>query len=131
MWKYFKMKYKKLETIKADIFIMWTMENSFSTRHKTQKLQRKRLIDFITWTFNICMLKINTHAFVVAQLVNNSPGIWETWVRSLGWEDPLEKGKATHSNILAWRIPGYIVHGITKSQTQLRNFHFHFEMNTG
>ena len=31
--------------------------------------------------------------------------MWETWVRSLGWEDPLEKGKATHSSILAWRIP--------------------------
>ena len=35
----------------------------------------------------------------------NSPAMWETWVRSLGWEEPLEKGKATHSNILAWRIP--------------------------
>ena len=39
------------------------------------------------------------------QLVKNLPAIWETWVRSLGWEDPLEKGKATHSSILAWRIP--------------------------
>ena len=104
MWKYFKMKHKKLRTIKADIF-MWTMENSFSTRHKPQKLQRKRLIDFITWTFNIYMLKINTHAFLVAQLVKNPPAIWETWVWSLGWEDPLEKGKASHSSILAWRIP--------------------------
>ena len=35
----------------------------------------------------------------------NLPAIWETWVRSLGWEDPLEKGKATHSSILAWRSP--------------------------
>ena len=35
----------------------------------------------------------------------NPPSVQETWVRSLGWEDPLEKGKATHSNILAWRIP--------------------------
>ena len=42
---------------------------------------------------------------VVAQLVKNLPAMRETWVRSLGWEDPLEKGKATHSNILAWRIP--------------------------
>jgi len=40
---------------------------------------------------------------LVAQLVK--PAVWETWVRSLGWEDPLEKGKATHSGILAWRIP--------------------------
>ena len=44
-------------------------------------------------------------AFLVAQLVKNLPATWETWVRSLGWEDPLEKGKATHSSILAWRIP--------------------------
>ena len=44
-------------------------------------------------------------ASLVAQLVKNLPAIRETWVRSLGWEDPLEKGKATHSSILAWRIP--------------------------
>ena len=41
----------------------------------------------------------------VAQLVKKLPTMWETWVRSLGWGDPLEKGKATHSSILAWRIP--------------------------
>ena len=41
----------------------------------------------------------------MAQLVKNPPAMWETLVRSLGWEDPLEKGKATHSSILAWRIP--------------------------
>ena len=44
-------------------------------------------------------------AFLVAQLVKNLPAIWETWVQSLGWEDPLEKGMATHSSVLAWRIP--------------------------
>ena len=46
-----------------------------------------------------------SQASLVAQLVKNPPVIQETWVRSLGWEDPLEKGKATHSSILAWRIP--------------------------
>ena len=45
---------------------------------------------------------------LVAQLVKNPPAMQETWVRSLGWEDPLEKGKATHSSILAWRIPWII-----------------------
>ena len=40
----------------------------------------------------------------VAQLVKNPPATRETWIRSLGWDDPLEKGKATHSSILAWRI---------------------------
>ena len=44
-------------------------------------------------------------AFPMAQLVKNLPAMQETLVRSLGWEDPLEKGKATHSSILAWRIP--------------------------
>ena len=44
-------------------------------------------------------------ASLVAQLVKNPPAMRETWVQSLGWEDPLENGKATHSSILAWRIP--------------------------
>ena len=44
-------------------------------------------------------------ASLVVQLVRNPPAMQETWVQSLDWEDPLEKGKATHSNILAWRIP--------------------------
>ena len=42
---------------------------------------------------------------LVAQLVKNLPTVWVTWVRSLDWEDPLEEGMATHSSILAWRIP--------------------------
>ena len=42
---------------------------------------------------------------LVAQLVKNPPAVRETWVQSLGWGDPLEKGKATHCSILAWRIP--------------------------
>ena len=44
-------------------------------------------------------------ASLVDQTVKNVPATWETWVQSLGWEDPLEEGKATHSSILAWRIP--------------------------
>ena len=56
-------------------------------------------------------------------MVKNLPVIQETWVRSLGWEDPLEKGMTTHSSILAWRIPmdrgawQAMVHGVAKSQT--------------
>ena len=56
--------------------------------------------------------------------------MWETWVQYLGWEDSLEEDKATHSSILAWRIPmdkgawRVTVHGVTKSWTQLSNFHF-------
>ena len=51
----------------------------------------------------------------------------ETWVQSLGWEDPLEKGKATHYSGLE-NYMDYIVHGVTKSWTQLSNFHFHFSL---
>ena len=47
---------------------------------------------------------ISLWASLVAQLVKNPPAMRETWVRSLGWQDPL-KGKVTHSSILAWRIP--------------------------
>jgi len=61
-------------------------------------------------------------AFLVAQRVKNLPSMWETWVCSLGWEDPLEKGMATHSSILSWRIPWtqelgrlHTVHGVSKS----------------
>ena len=46
-------------------------------------------------------------ASLVAQLVKNPPAMWETWIQSLGWEYPLEKETATHSSILAWRIPGH------------------------
>ena len=59
----------------------------------------------------------------MTQLVKNLPAMQETWVRSLGREDPLEEGMATHSSILAWRIPKdrgawqATVHGVTKSQT--------------
>ena len=52
---------------------------------------------------NLTYLKIR--ASLIAQLVKNLPAMQETWVLSLGWDDPLEKGKATHSSILAWRIP--------------------------
>ena len=46
-----------------------------------------------------------SRASLVAQLVKNPSTTWETWVRSLGWEGPLERGKATHCSVLAWRIP--------------------------
>ena len=62
-------------------------------------------------------------ASLVAQLVKNPPAMQETWVQPLGWEDPLEKGMATRSRILAWRIP-CIVHGVAKSRTRLSDFHF-------
>ena len=65
-------------------------------------------------------------ASLVAQLVKNLPAMQETQVPSLGWEDPLEKGKATHSSILAWRIPWTVQSTGSQSRTQLSDFHFHF-----
>ena len=65
--------------------------------------------------------------FLVAQMVKNMPAMWETWVQSLGWEDPLEEGMATYSSILAWRMPmdrgtwWATVHGVAESWTQLSN----------
>ena len=60
---------------------------------------------------------------LVGQLVKNLPAMWETWVWSLGWEDPLQRGMATHSSILDWRIPWTLVHGVAKSWTWLSTFH--------
>ena len=70
-----------------------------------------------------------TGVSLVAQMVKNLPAMRETWVLSLGWEDPLDESMATHSNILAWRIPmdrgawWVTVHGVAKSRTQLSNEH--------
>ena len=64
--------------------------------------------------------------FPVAQLVKNLPAVWETWVQSLRWEDPLEKGKATHSSVLAWRIPWTVQSMESQSRTRLSDFHCHF-----
>ena len=64
---------------------------------------------------------MNKWASLVAQMVKHLPAMWETWVQSLGWEDPLEENMATHSSILAWRIPmdRRAIHGVTKTQIQL------------
>ena len=66
-------------------------------------------------------------ASLVAQMVKNPPAMRETWIQSLGWEGSLEEGMATHSGILAWRIPmergawWATVHGIAKSWTRLND----------
>ena len=67
-------------------------------------------------------------ASLVAQKIKHPLSMWDTQVRSLGGEEPLEKGMTTHSSVLAWRIPRteepdglHTVHGVTKSQTRLRD----------
>ena len=73
----------------------------YSTAVLTSKSAERRCCGITAWVFSL-------RAPLVAQLVKNLPAMQETWVRSLGWEDPLEKGKATHSSILAWRVPGTV-----------------------
>ena len=87
------------------------------------------------WCFQIVVLEKTAGASQVALLVKNPPakaGDIETQVLSLGWEDPLEEGRATHSSILAWKIPmdgglqKATVHGVEKDQkVQLRQFSMH------
>ena len=73
-------------------------------------------------------------ASLMAQMVKNPPAVWQTWVQSLGWQDHLEEGKATHFSILTWRIPmdrgawWATVHADLKSWTQLRDFTFTFTL---
>ena len=70
-------------------------------------------------------------ASLVAQTTKNPPVMWETWVQSLGWEEPLEKGMA-----YALQYSGlensmdFIVHGVAKSQTQLSDFYFHYSLSS-
>ena len=68
---------------------------------------------------------------LMAQMVKRLPTMWETWVQSLGWEDPLEEGMATHSSIPAWRISmdreAWQVNGVTKSQTGLSDYAQHIK----
>ena len=59
-------------------------------------------VSLIYW--NLAKLNSESRVSLVVYTVKNSPAMRETWVQSLGWEDPLEEGRATHSSILAWRI---------------------------
>ena len=99
-----------------------------STIHGVTKSWR-RLSDFM------CCLLPSGKAFLVAQMVKNLPAMGDTWVQSLGWEDPLEKGMAMYSSILAWRIPwteepgGLQSTGSAKSPTGLSNFTFQGSYN--
>ena len=67
----------------------------------------------------VCM----SWAFLVAQVIKNWSAMWETWVPSLGWEDPPEEGMASHSSILAWRIPWTVEPGVLQSMGSTRVRH--------
>ena len=74
--------------------------------------------------FSLCSSYLSSsilpRGFPRGQLITNLPAVQETWVQSLGWEDPLEKGKANHSSILAWRIPWTSPWGRKESDTTER-----------
>ena len=75
------------------------LTNAFQTENTETPQNISASLDLI---YSVCR---EAFVFLGAQLVENPPAMWETWVRSLGLEDPLEKPKANHSSILAWRIP--------------------------
>ena len=110
----------KASIFQRSAFFMVQLSHAYTTNGKTIALTGQTFVGYplqYSW------------ASLMAQLVKNPSAMWETWVRSLGWEDPLEKGKATHSSILAWRIPcilAWRTHTVAKGWTGLSYFHFIF-----
>ena len=82
-------------------FFMVQLSHSYITTRKPIALTRQT---FVRKLMSLVRNTLSRAAFV-AQLVKNLPAMWDTWVRSLGWEDLQENGKVTHSSILSWRIP--------------------------
>ena len=118
-----------LEENKAEfltVFKTWMWE-SFSNNDPKPEAQykQKQNKNLTTWKYG--HLYEWSWASLVSWLVKNTPAVQETWVWSLGWEDPLEEGMATHSSILAWRIPrteepGGLQSMGLQSQTQLSDW---------
>ena len=83
--------------------VIFTHSYFYTISENINSIKRQKSLNVILKT--ILTHSLSDTAFPVAQLVKNPPAIQETWVCSLGWEDALEKGKPTHSSLLAWRIP--------------------------
>ena len=82
------------------------------------------ILTLVMWWFDHCYIDWFGDS-LISQLVKNPPGMQETWVQSLGWEDPLEKGKAIHSSILAWKIAWMSPRGHKESdRTEWLSLHF-------
>ena len=80
-------------------YALWALSSTASTRNNLRESFKGH------FQCNFCTASFLFWASLIAQMVKNLPAMQGTWVRSLGWEDPLEKTMATHSSILAWRIP--------------------------
>ena len=81
----------------CECYLLWKKKKDFANVIQDSEVGR------LSWVIQVGLNCI--WASLVAQMVKNPPAMWETWVWLLGWEDPLEKGMATHSSIFAWRIP--------------------------
>ena len=81
-------------------------EKNWISRHKWLSYQLWFSHLILNYKSTFTLIKLLMHS-LVAQTVKNPPALQETWVQSLGWEDPLEEEMATHSSIRAWRIPMY------------------------
>ena len=86
------------------VYPSWRSSTSFYQSHLDQCFSSFSFLFYLCWRFLMDM-PLCKRASLVTQLVKNPPAMWETWVQSLGWEGSLEKEMATHSSVLAWRIP--------------------------
>ena len=114
----------KASVLRCSAFIKVQLSHPYMTTGKTVSLTRWIFVSKVmSLLFNILsklVLAFLPRTSLVAQLVKNPPAMRETWVGSLGWEDPLEKGKATHTSTLAWRISWTVYHGVAESDTTER-----------
>ena len=103
--------------------IPWTEESGGLQSMQSQRVRHDWAVSpqCLVWH---CLVGNDFWVSLVAQMVKNLPAVQETWVRSLGWEDPLEKGTAPHSSILAWRIPWTEEPGRLQSMGSQRVTHY-------
>ena len=133
-------------TLSMYIVYIYTHTYTFNSRHNTYSLWQSQLDTLVqshstgvaivhrdASPSRLFSMHIQTRmrASLIAELVKNLPVMQETWVQFLGWEDPLERGKATHFSILAWRIPrdpkeSDMTERLSRSQTHIHTVFFFF-----
>ena len=112
----------KASILQCSAFFMVHFSHPYMTTGKIIALTRWTFVGKVMpLLFNVLSRFVMTS--LVAQMVRSLPAMWETWVRSLGWKEPLEKEMATHSNILAWKIPWTEEHGRLQSMVLQRVRH--------
>ena len=124
--RYVYVAYIPLKCLKKNrFFVLWSFKKLYKGCFFSKGHRKRTYFFFHGFQWDIT----RDGASLMAQTVKNPPAIWEAWVQSLGWQDPMEELMTTHSSILAWRISmnrgawRATVHGVTKSQTWLRTKH--------